>query len=294
MNSYIINGIFRSDVLMHAWEPHKTNATFTDIERIISRIYLGSYHLGTALKSLAHEITPTIALDTGITAYEEIVERGILKNRSQVIDATKEYIGYSDDHILLELGLKESNNNSKFAQFLPGADTTWNDDKVFLWALSNITLELSEDRYIMDTEIGWKQTDQFDGFIIDCLIKNKPELEHSKDFYLAGLCNNIFSTANLTLENYMPPEFLIDPEFIRSLARKDLELACHYTGAEYQIGREDLSMIQINKYLSKIDLKDKLNEELPEKSVKDPMTMRDEQASLSNGAARTKSNKLKI
>ncbi|HDR9180250.1 TPA: hypothetical protein QDB06_000774 [Burkholderia vietnamiensis] len=89
-------------------------------------------------------------------------------------------------------------------------------------------------------------------------------------------------------------EFLNDPEFIRSLAKEDLELACQYVGAEFHIDREDLSMVEINKYLSKIDLKDKLNEELSDKPVKDPMTMRDEQSVLSNGATRTKSNKLKI
>ncbi|HDR9180278.1 TPA: DUF4116 domain-containing protein [Burkholderia vietnamiensis] len=50
----------------------------------------------------------------------------------------------------------------------------------------------------------------------------------------------------------------------------------------------------IESFLWSCELKDRLFEELPQKPLKDPMTMRDEQAVLTNGAARTRSNKIKI
>ncbi|HVI39983.1 MAG TPA: hypothetical protein VM577_04930 [Anaerovoracaceae bacterium] len=288
---------FTRDELMRAWKPEKTAATFTDIERLVRTIFNNPGN-GTVFESLSYAITPPVALNMGEVLYEEIARSDDLPNRSQVIETIKHKLKNLDAFTLLENGLKEHVGTSKFDKFMPGSSssqTQWNDDKVFWWALTNNTLTLSQERYLICENLPWEGTDILDQLLIDCLVENNPALAQSKEFYLLGLTNNVFSTANVTLEKYMPPEFLIDPEFIRSLAKKDLELACHYTGVDYLVGREDISMVQINKYLSKIDLKDQLYADLTQKAeIKSPMDLRDSLEPSIDGTSKTKPNKLKI
>ncbi|HVI39608.1 MAG TPA: hypothetical protein VM577_03025, partial [Anaerovoracaceae bacterium] len=50
----------------------------------------------------------------------------------------------------------------------------------------------------------------------------------------------------------------------------------------------------VRQFIKSRELNNKLQSDLPTKPIKSPMDLRDEQAALSNGATKTKSNKLKI
>ncbi|HDR9180279.1 TPA: ankyrin repeat domain-containing protein [Burkholderia vietnamiensis] len=142
------------------------------------------------------------------------------------------------------------------------------------------------------------------------LIENGAPVNDISDFYGIALhsasARGNIEMVQLLVENGADVNLTPGPELKESAITKAFNNR-HYEVANYLADNgADMNHIlenhlissdqfsTVRQFIKSRELNNKLESELPNRAIKDPMTMRDEQAALTNGATKTKSNKLKI